>query len=275
MSKDTISESGKADTPFVPTGDIGSDLQSFPEIKTEEYQTSQWNGFERIDFRFDGRRAIVVFPEQVTSDNKWLFKTEYFDAFPAFEIEMLRRGYALAYIENKTRWCLPEDIDVKAKFSDFLQKAFHFNKKCLPVGMSCGGLHAVYFAGKYPEYVAALYLDAPVLNLLSCPCGVGLSGKGMYDEFVAATGYTVYDMINYRNHPIDWADHLIRAGIPVFLVCGDSDTTVPYTENGKVLYEKYKCANAVIEQIVKKDCDHHPHGLTDHTPLIRFVQKYY
>ena len=47
--------------------------------------------------------------------------------------------------------------------------------------MSCGGMHAVYIAAKYPEYVSLLYLDAPVLNLLSCPCGIGVEGNDMYE----------------------------------------------------------------------------------------------
>ena len=47
---------------------------------------------------------------------------------------------------------------------------------------------------------------------------------------------TLSELICYRNHPIDVADRLIKAKIPVFLVCGDSDTVVPYCENGELLY---------------------------------------
>ena len=28
-------------------------------------------------------------------------------------------------------------------------------------------------------------------------------------------------------------------------------------------------------EIIKPDCDHHPHGLEDVTPLIEFTEKYY
>lgn len=139
--------------------------------------------------------------------------------------------------------------------------------------MSCGGMHAVYFAAKYPERIAALYLDAPVLNLLSCPAGVGLAGDEMYEEFVRDTGMTKSDLINYRNHPIDHIDALLRHNIPIFLVAGDSDSTVPYVENGKVLYEYYCKNGGDITQIVKPGCDHHPHGLTDNAPLIAFAER--
>ena len=112
---------------------------------------SIWNEFKRIDFTFEGREAVLVFPKEPNQNKNWLFKTEYFGAFPNFEIEMLNRGWHLAFIKNKTRWCLDEDLDLKKRFADYLIKEYGLNKKFLPVGMSCGGLIASKFAAKYPE----------------------------------------------------------------------------------------------------------------------------
>ena len=240
-----------------------------------EYVKSEWNGYERLDFKFEGRGAVVVCPKVPTPEKKWLFKTEYFGAFPRFELDMLERGYYVAHVDNITRWCLPEDTDVKARFADFLHDELGLFERCVPVGMSCGGMQAVYFAAKYPKYVAAMYIDAPVLNLLSCPCGVGMATDRLYAEFTKATGFTTSDMINYRNHPIDHVGELLDANIPVFLVCGDSDKTVPYEENGLQLAGAYRARGGIIEEILKKDCDHHPHGLDDTTPIREFVERYY
>lgn len=240
-----------------------------------EVSQTEWHGFKRLDFVFEGRQCILVCPERPAKGNKCLFKTEYFDAFPGFELEMLERGYFVAYMQNITRWCLPDDIDAKARFCDFLSSEAGLNKKCMTVGMSCGGMHAVYFAAKYPQYTACMYIDAPVLNLLSCPCGVGDGGTDMYEEFTAATGMTASGLINYRNHPIDNVDKLIKAKIPLFLVCGDSDNVVPYHENGKLLSDKFKASDTPFYEILKPGCGHHPHGLEDNAPLIEFAEKYY
>ena len=231
-----------------------------------------WNGFVRLDFMFEDREAIVILPEK--PNGNWMLKTEYFDAFPAFEIEMVKRGWHLAYLQNKTRWVHPDDVDAKARFADHLKNEFGLTKRCLPVGMSCGGMHAVYFAAKYPQYIAALYLDAPVMNLLSCPGDMGIANCGMLEEFMQQTGMSLSELICYRNHPIDVADRLIEAKLPVFLVCGDSDTVVPYRENGELLYKKYQNAGGELTLVLKPGCDHHPHGLEDLTPLIEFAQKH-
>ena len=240
-----------------------------------EYIRSEWNGFPRLDFRFNGRDAILVCPHTPDPDGRWLLKTEYFGAFPAFEIEMLKRGYHLAYVSNITRWHVDDDSHVRAEFCRFLGREYGLNPRCVPVGMSCGGLLAVYFASFYPELVSVLYLDAPVLNYLSCPCAVGGSDPTMYDEFVRHKGMTVHDLINYRNHPIDNVGKLIAAGIPVALVCGDSDQTVPYRENGLALSEMYRAGGVPFFEVLKPGCGHHPHGLEDNTALIEFVERYY
>ena len=240
------------------------------------YTTTEWNGFRRLDFSFMEHDAILVCPHQPRKDGKWLFKTEYFGAFPAFELAMLEKGYHVAHVKNTTRWCLEEDTERQAAFCSFLHDEFGLAKACMPVGMSCGGMQAVYLAAKYPHLIATLYLDAPVLNLLSCPCNVGRGNdSSMYEEFVRMTGKTVSSLINDRNHPIDYADRLIAHQIPLALICGDRDSIVPYEENGAILAQKYHASKLPFLEILKPNCDHHPHGLEYMTPLISFIKKHY
>ena len=232
-----------------------------------------WNGFKRIDFEFEGREAIVVFPEVPEENKKWMLKTEYFDAFPNLEIEMIKKGWHLAYIKNITRWCLDEDINLKKRFADYLIAEFGLHKKCVPIGMSCGGLIASKFAQRYPEYVQALYLDAPVMNFLSCPAGIGKAGNDMMQEFTDATGMNLIDLINYRENPVDKMDILIQNNIPVIMVYGDSDDVVPYDENGQILEKYYRKNNGNITVFRKENCGHHPHGLIDNTSIIGLIEK--
>ncbi len=235
---------------------------------------STWNGFKRIDFEFEGMAAILVFPQEANENKNWLLKTEYFDAFPEYEIDMVKRGWHLAYLKNVTRWCLEEDLDRKRRFVDFMAKEYGLYKKCFPVGMSCGGMIAAKFAAKYPECVSAIYLDAPVMNLLSCPAGIGKADDDMLDEFIGATGITLSELINYRNNPVDKMHKLLEANVPVIMVYGDSDDVVPYCENGEILEKFYRENGGIIECYGKEGCGHHPHSLADFTPIVDFALKY-
>ena len=234
-------------------------------------------GYKCIELSVNGRYARLICPSK-EPNGKWLLKTEYADAFPELEIAMLERGYHVAYIENQTRWHVDADDEAKLAFADLLSERYGLNKKCVTVGMSCGGLQSIYFAAKYPERVAAMFLVAPVTNLLSCPAYVGneeLMPEDFWGEFHNATGITLSELLNYRNHPIDRVPELLKNNIPIFMAAGDVDKVVPYEENGAYLEKYYKENGGIIEVVMKEGVGHHPHCLPDNTPIIEFIKKYY
>jgi pimeloyl-ACP methyl ester carboxylesterase len=237
---------------------------------------STWFGFRRIDFLFEGMEAILVFPAEANAEKNWMLKTEYFGAFQeGLELSMVKRGWHLAYVKNITRWCKDEDLDRKARFAEFLSREYGLYPKCVPVGMSCGGLIGVKLAARHPECISALYLDAPVMNFLSCPAGLG--GKcdnNMLPEFIEAMGMDLSALICYREHPMDKMPLLLANSIPVVLVYGDADTVVPYSENGALLEKYYRENNGTLLAIGKPGCNHHPHGLEDPTPIIEFMEAH-
>lgn len=236
-----------------------------------------WNGFKCDEFEFEGYAAKVIKPEIKTDSPRLAVKTEYFNAFPETEIELLKKGFFLSFIENNNRWGTDDDLDRKARFVRFVCEKYGTSEKCVPVGMSCGGLIAVKFAAKYPELVSCLYLDAPVVNYMSCPCGFG-TGNSLSDnneEILNALGLeNLADLLAYRDMPLDKLPLLIESKIPVVLVAGDSDMTVPYRENGYYIEQAYKKAGLDIEVFIKPGCDHHPHGLENPAPVVEFIENH-
>lgn len=232
-----------------------------------------WNGFEEREIIFEGRKASLVIPDKICKKKQWLFKMEYRDAFPGVEIEMLKRGWHVAFIENKNRWCEEEDLDLKKRFADFLIENYKLESKYVLVGMSCGGMFAVRFAAKYPPNIAALYLDAPVLNLLSCPADMGIGQSGMWEEFHEATGMTKSELICYRKHPMDCLEVLGAYQIPIVMVYGKEDIIVPYCENGEVLEKYYKTNQVKMLEIGKDGCGHHPHGVENPAEIADFIES--
>ncbi|MBQ7037124.1 MAG: prolyl oligopeptidase family serine peptidase [Clostridia bacterium] len=236
--------------------------------------TDNWNGFSARVGTMCDREFVVVFPKEGTANGKWAIKTEYFGAFPDAEIELLNRGYHLCGIKTKTRWCLDEDTEAQAELARYMHEELGLSEKGVPVGMSCGGQQAIFLAAKHPELVSCMYIDAPVVNYLSCPAGLGMKGGGMLDEFTKARGISLSELLSFRKHPLDYIPKLIEYNIPVLLLSGDSDTVVPFEENGALLKKAYEEAGCTIETIMRPGADHHPHGLPDVTPICDFIDKY-
>jgi pimeloyl-ACP methyl ester carboxylesterase len=179
-------------------------------------------------------------------------------------------------VENDNRFGQPEDLDRKARFVRFLQEKYGLRKKCVPVGFSCGGMIGIYFAERYPELVSCLYIDAPVVNFMSWPCHFGQENpKPGLGEILPALGLkNLAELMAYRKMPLDKIPSLIEKKIPLVMASGDSDTTVPYDENGIFVERAYKEAALPIEVYIKPGGDHHPHGIPDPTPIVDFILRY-
>ena len=140
-----------------------------------------WNGFDRYDFVMDSNsfeispfhagiaegtgsneqvpgkvRCLIVVPKRIAPGSLWLWRGCYWDHQPQTEIELLRRGFYIAFAG-----CDP------GKYWDhwyqFLISTYGLSKKPAFIGMSRGGLNEYTWATKNPEKVSCIYADNPVL----------------------------------------------------------------------------------------------------------------
>lgn len=236
-----------------------------------------WNGFIIEKLLFEDRPACVVFPKEGTENGRLAAKTVYWDAFPeAAEIDLLKLGFHLCFVESDNRWGTDEDLDRAARFIGFVTNKYSLQKRVVPIGMSCGGLMAVKLAAKYPEIISCIYLDAPVINYLSCPGCVGDAKPEdvcipMEEIYVALGLESMSQLIAYRDMPLDKIPVLLDNKIPVVLVAGLADRVVPYHENGQYLQRAYEASEIDFECYLKPEGDHHPHGVLNNEPVIKFI----
>lgn len=239
----------------------------------------RYDGIYHMEFEFKGKKCIALMNEDKTKRNgKTVLKTEYFGAFPALQNEMIKRGYTLLFIENRNRWGTPEQIEDQYEFILYASKELGVENKVFTIGMSCGGMMSILLAAKHPEIINALYIDAPVVNFLSCPARLGNAPDvtdGMWEEFERAWKMTKQELLTFRGHPIDYLDKLVENKIRIYMAYGDSDKTVPYEENGIALERKYKenGLEGLIYIDKKVGVDHHPHGPSDIDFAIKYLER--
>ncbi len=236
-------------------------------------RVDDWNGCVCRRFYCNGRVCTYIEPKEFAPGRPWVWRTEFLHAFETVDVELVRRGWALCYYRVSNLFGCPESVELMKIFHDEMVSRFGLSKTTVPFGFSRGGLYAVNYAAAYPKDVEALYIDAPVLDIRSWPGGLGI-GDGSPFEFkdcLDVYGLNETSVRQYKENPLDKAEALAKAGIPVALVAGDADTTVPYTENGKLFDEKYRRAGGKILTIVKPGCGHHPHSLEDPTPVVEFL----
>jgi hypothetical protein len=61
--------------------------------------------------------------------------------------------------------------------------------------------------------------------------------------------------------------------MPLLHVNADADDAVPWEENTCLVAERYRQLGGDITLIAKPGVGHHPHGLSDPTPIVQFILK--
>lgn len=236
---------------------------------------SDWNGYKKITFSVDGRESFIVCPENPIPGNPWVWRTEFFGAFDYADRALLEKGWHLAYHCVSDMYGCPKSVEMMKEFYDVAVNEYKMNTHPALFGFSRGGLYASNFALRYPHLAGALYLDAPVLDVRSWPGGKGegFGDPDCWEECKRWYNLTEKTAADFKENPLDFAEEIAATQIPIMLVCGAVDRCVPYSENGEPFFNRVKAAGGNIEQIVKPDCDHHPHSLPEPAPIVEFVEK--
>ncbi|HET9571014.1 MAG TPA: hypothetical protein VFP20_06365 [Bacteroidales bacterium] len=250
-------------------------IQLKPKSQISNPTNSKWNGFDILEFKFDGVDAKIVFPIKPNQNKNWIWRTQFWAHEPQVDIALLKEGFHVVYVNVVDLYGGPKSMNRLDRFYEFLIQNFKLNNKTVFEGMSRGGLDAYNWASQNADKVYCIYGDAPVCDIKSWPGGLG-KGKGSkndWEKCLKAYGLTDSTVNEFQDIPINNCIKLAEAKIPLLNVCGDMDVDVPIEENTYKLAEKYRNAGGSIEIIIKKGVGHHPHCLIDPKPIVDFILK--
>ena len=103
------------------------------------------------------RRCIVVVPKKAARGNPWSWQGCYWNHEPQTEVELLRRGFHIAFIT-------PDPGKQWDAFHSWLTEKHGLAKKPAFVGMSRGGINEYDWTTANPEKVSCIYADNPAIR---------------------------------------------------------------------------------------------------------------
>lgn len=222
-------------------------------------KTAWHEGFDRYDFVMDAesqaivpykaleaekfgvsdppagqRRCIVIVPKKAAPGNPWSWRGCYWDHQPQTEIELLKRGFCIAYISASAT--IHSDKLWDAWYS-FLTEKHHLSKKPAFIGMSRGGEFSYIWATTHPDKVSCIYADNPGCNR----------------DILMKLG------------------ELARYDVPLLHVCGSIDPILG--KNTFAMESIYQQFGGRISVMIKEGYGHHPHSLHDPKPIADFIEQ--
>lgn len=245
------------------------------ESRSIPFEAGEWHGYPRYDFTLpgeDGSGCILVAPHAArvgAEGQPWIWRARFFGHQPDLDLDLLERGFHLAYCDVSNLFGSPRAVDRWERFQDLCESLGLGPRPALE-GMSRGGLIALNYAIAHPGRVGALYLDNAVCDFRSWPGGrTGKRSDADWERCREAYGLTEEEAWAHEGGPLSSLDTLAKADLPIFSVVGTDDLVVPVAENGAVLESAYREAGGRIEVWEKPGSGHHPHGLHPPAPLRR------
>ena len=240
-------------------------------------QTGQdYHGYAREDFEVAGRAAILVSPKEAHPDRPWIWRARFFDHQAAPDLALLAQGFHLAYVDVAELYGSPRAIEIGVALYNELVERRGLSPRPALIGMSRGGLFVHNFAAEHPERVACIYADNPVCDFKSWPGGLGRAegNAECWQRCLAAWELDETAAIEHAGNPIDRLIRLADYGVPLLHVRGALDEVVPLSENSQRLTRRYIQLGGPMTVIEKPDGKHHPHGLEDPAPIIKFIIRH-
>jgi pimeloyl-ACP methyl ester carboxylesterase len=237
----------------------GAESAEAPSSSSFVGEKSMWHGFDRYDFVMDTsnlslkpikapaaensgvgnpengqRRCVVVVPKQAAPGKPWSWRGCYWDHQPQTEIELLKRGFHIAYISANATLKPGKEWDA---WYAFLTETKGLSKKPGFIGMSRGGEYAYTWATAHPDKVSWIYSDNPGGNR---------------------------DMLMKLGE-------LAANDIPLLHICGSIDPLLGRFSS--VIENMYQQWGGRITVMIKEGSGHHPHSLCDPTPIADWIEQ--
>ena len=230
-------------------------------------QRSEWNGYDRYDFKVEEREAIVVVPRQARAGNPWVWRPAFFDSFPGADIALLKEGFYVVYYDLTHLYGSPRAMKLGSDFYKYMTSRWGLSPKVTLEEISRGGLFSLNWAAENTEKVACVYIDAPVCDVFSWP------GRNhpLWPDLLQEWKLSDEAMKFFSGNPIDHLEPIARAGIPVFSVCGQADTDVPYIRNMEIVRKRLLELGGIAQVILKPGVAHHPHGLENPEQILDYL----
>lgn len=241
----------------------------------KEAAVSEYFGYKKYEFTCDGCPCIIVEPQSPLPEKRWIWKAEFFEAFPRFELEMLRRGYFLCFMNVGNTFGCPDAMKHFDVFYQELTACYGFHAYPVLLGLSRGGLYVYYWALANPEKTGCVYADNPVCDFTSWPGGKGC-GPGSpedWEKLLQDYHFASEEEAFAWPSPIERIKTLLDAQVPLVHVVAEDDEVVPYLENTARMERQIADLGGSLKVFLHPG-QHHPHGLEDPAPVADWIEAH-
>ncbi len=247
-------------------------------------EKSDYHGAVLYKVKIKNGVALVLCPDKPLNGNPWVLAPSLYNLssgpvanITRTELELVKHGFHVVAFGLGNTFGAPDSIAQWDVVYDEMTTRHGLAQRMAMLGLSREGLSITRWAARHPGRVSSLYMDKAVCDFKSWPGGkLGISRGSPRDWAALLPLYgfkTEAEALAYNGNPVDLAAKLAADHVAIIYITGDTDDVVPYRENGARMEQEYQKAGGIF-QLIRRAEGHHPHGLSDPTPVVQFIVRH-
>ena len=109
-------------------------------LTIQKVSAENWEGFNKLEFTVEGRKAFLIEPAKAASGNPWIWRTEFFGHEPQADLALLKKGFHVAYVDVQNLYGGPLAMTVMDAMHARVTTEYKLANKTVLEGFSRGGL---------------------------------------------------------------------------------------------------------------------------------------
>ncbi len=211
-------------------------------------RTTEWKGFAKLEFEFNGISAYYLAPKESIDGNPWIWRAHFPEWHTEMDEVLLEKGFHVAYINTNDMFGAPQAMMIWDDFYDYLISDKLFSSQVVLEGVSRGGLYIYNWAKRNPDKVSYIYAEAPVCDFNSWP-GNTEKTQLKWNKLLQLYNLTKEKALSYSDQPKDNLEGLASFKVPILHVVSLSDSIVPVNVNTMPLLNNYIEAGGIASVI--------------------------
>lgn len=188
-------------------------------------KNAEWHGFKVYESQIDEFKIWIAEPETPAKGKPWVMRIQDFGDGFHWQIneKLLNSGAYIVAINSYNVYGADYGLQLMDSLYDIARRHFELPEKCALTAVSRAGLSTYRWAIRYPERVACIYCEGPVLDFKTWPMSWSPS-VGNWVELKQHYGFVNdAEAVAYTGNPIDNLKPIAMAKIPIRHVISITD----------------------------------------------------
>ena len=187
----------------------GKDAPALAEPRGKFSEIEDW---KRLDFPYQRRDIVVVFPKNQNENKNWVWLVDNFSSLSERNKQALNDGKTLVWADASIWWGGQPSMRWAFEFHTYMREKLNLANAAEMEACGIGAMFALYWTDNSTDKIASLYFENPICDIAKFP---DRNNEKQLNEFLKKWRISKEDLENPKTNIFNDLSKIAKAGIKI------------------------------------------------------------